>query len=300
MKLRPIKEFDLPVIDNTTLPSYINGNTIIAETVSEAYVELIYRIRTNGVIDTNSHNGVSQYLLNCQIVITNQSFENLNLEKLPLDESFLNEYVNQLLEADQSENITYTYGKLLNNWEGELNQLEKIVNQFKTDVHTDRAIATLWNPFTHGASGSPCLVLVMPKILNGKLYLTGVYRANEMLKAWPANILQLLALQNNLKDRIDPTLELGDLVTISHSAHIYSYDWEAADWYVEKEYSKHTKHLKFNDPVGNFIKLDNKIQQQLNGTPIAEYPINRNTLRSIIDRNPSIDRYHIAYLASVI
>jgi thymidylate synthase len=81
-------------------------------------------------------------------------------------------------------------------------------------------------------------------------------RSNDMFSAWVANAMGLRALQGHIKEQIEARspqkLDLGPLITISQSAHIYSDCWEHSDRVIASEYFQILQQRQFDDPVGSF------------------------------------------------
>jgi thymidylate synthase len=165
----------------------------------------------------------------------------------------------------------------------------------------------------HNHGGSPCLNHIWVRVVDNKLSLTATFRSNDMFSAWPANAMGLRALHWHIRDEIarqsDYDLTIGPLITISQSAHIYDDCWETVEQLLANQYQSiiNQEFQNYNDPTGNFLvetsgyNGNNITVSQLtpNGEFVGEWE-GKNPLkliRQIIADCPSIQSFHIGYLA---
>jgi thymidylate synthase len=123
----------------------------------------------------------------------------------------------------------------------------------------------------------------------------------------------LRALHWHIRDEIarqsDYDLTIGPLITISQSAHIYDDCWETVEQLLANQYQSiiNQEFQNYNDPTGNFLvetsgyNGNNITVSQLtpNGEFVGEWE-GKNPLkliRQIIADCPSIQSFHIGYLA---
>ena len=162
----------------------------------------------------------------------------------------------------------------------------------------------------HNHGGSPCLNHIWVRVVGKELSLTATFRSNDMFSAWPANAMGLRALQRHIRDKIasqsDHDLTIGPLITISQSAHIYDDCWENVEQLINNQYQSiiSQEFRSYSDPTGNFLvetDENNVTVSQL--TPSGEFvgkwegknPLK--LIRQIIADCPSIQSFHIGYLA---
>jgi thymidylate synthase len=130
----------------------------------------------------------------------------------------------------------------------------------KKDVYRKSAVAMTWivedeltRRYQRHDKNSPCIVLIQPNVqMDGYLHLTTYIRSNDMVKAWPQNAFGLRKLQKMIAEGLG--LKVGNLITISQSAHIYDFDFDT----VNKVLNEHYKDpwCKW-DPKGYYvIKVD--------------------------------------------
>src|SRR3990172_7941697 len=83
---------------------------------------------------------------------------------------------------------------------------------------------------------SPCIILVHPFAPDGKLHMTSYIRSNDMFRAWPLNAFGLRKLQKIIAEELK--IEMGDLITISSSAHLYQDCWQDTKEILKEHYNK--------------------------------------------------------------
>jgi thymidylate synthase len=131
-----------------------------------------------------------------------------------------------------------------------------------------------------------------------------------MFSAWPANAMGLRALQRHIRDEIasqsEYDLTMGPLITISQSAHIYDDCWETVQQLINNQYQSiiSQEFRGYSDPAGNFlVETDGNNITVSQLTPNGEFvgkwegknPLK--LIRQIIADCPSIQSFHIGYLA---
>jgi thymidylate synthase len=162
----------------------------------------------------------------------------------------------------------------------------------------------------HNHGGSPCLNHTWVRVVDNELSLTATFRSNDMFSAWPANAMGLRALQRHIRDEIasesEYDLTMGPLITISQSAHIYDDCWETVEQLLANQYQSiiSQEFRGYSDPAGNFlVETDGNNITVSQLTPSGEFvgkwegknPLK--LIRQIIADCPSIQSFHIGYLA---
>ena len=162
----------------------------------------------------------------------------------------------------------------------------------------------------HNHGGSPCLNHIWVRVVDNELSLTATFRSNDMFSAWPANAMGLRALQRHIRDEIasqsEYDLTIGPLITISQSAHIYDDCWENVEQLINNQYQSiiSQEFRGYSDPAGNFlVETDGNNITVSQLTPSGEFvgkwegknPLK--LIRQIIADCPSIQSFHIGYLA---
>ncbi len=234
------------------------GHRIEGRTIAETWVKIIHRIKTTGTIRPTGYDGQWQELINLMAVVTDEPPEFYFPEPnyLPIDKSFINEYISQILDdAEYREGLKYTYGQRLRSWFGR-DQIEQVIQKLIGEIDAASAVMNLWDVKDHDKGGSPCLNHLWLRVVDNELSLTATLRSNDMFAAWPANAMGLRALQQHIRDEISRQsaydLRMGPLITISQSAHIYDDTWENAESLIQTQYAKICQQRNYNDPSGNF------------------------------------------------
>jgi thymidylate synthase len=251
---------EIPIVSPNILPGRRYGHRIEGKTIAETWVKIIHLIKTTGTIRPTSHDGQWQELIDVMAIVTDEpdNFYFPEPNYLPIDKNFLQEYISQIMhDASQQEGVKYTYGQRLISHFNNINQIEKVINQLLKDIDTARGVMSLWDATIDSNDNPPCLNHIWVRVIENQLSLTATFRSNDMFSAWCANAMGLRALQKHIKEAINHNsnynLELGSLITISQSAHIYDDCWENADNVIKSQYPKICKARDYADASGSFV-----------------------------------------------
>lgn len=244
----------------TVLPGTRYGHRIEGRTIAETWVKIVHRIKTTGIIRHTGYDGQWQELIDLMAIVTDEPapFYFPEPNYLPCDRTFISEYVSQILDdAPIVEGVKYTYGQRLRSHFG-LDQIEQAIGKLVTDIDSARVVMSLWDVQDGEANSSPpCLNHIWLRVVDKELSLTATFRSNDMFSAWPSNAMGLRALQQHIRDEIcdrsDYNLQMGPLITISQSAHIYDDCWDSADNLIQNQYKKLLAQRDYADPSGSFV-----------------------------------------------
>ena len=252
-------QFPMNIVESNVFPGTRYGHRIEGKTIAETWVKIIHRIKTTGTIRPTGYDGKWQELIDLMAVVTEEpdDFYFPEPNYLPIDRSFLEEYISQILDdAINQEGVKYTYGQRLRSWFGR-DQIEQVIEKLIGEIDAASAVMTLWDVKDHEKGGSPCLNHIWLRVVDNELSLTAVLRSNDMFAAWPANAMGLRALQKHIRNEIcqrsQYDLKLGPLITLSQSAHIYDDTWSNAEQLIKEQYSAICKKLDYYDLAGNFL-----------------------------------------------
>jgi len=303
-------EFPLSTVVPTVLPGTRYGHRIEGKTIAETWVKIIHRIKTTGTIRPTGYDGQWQELIDLMAVITDEP-ENFYFPEpnyLPIDRSFIDEYISQILDdSPYREGVKYTYGQRLRSWFGR-DQVEQVIQKLIGEIDAASAVMNLWDVKDHDKGGSPCLNHIWLRVVDNELSLTATLRSNDMFSAWPANAMGLRALQRHIRDemqeRSNYELRMGPLMTISQSAHIYDDTWDNADRLIANQYAAICNQRNYDDPSGNFlIEVDGKEIVVTHTTPGSGEALQcyrgknpLKLLREICADCPAIQPEHTGYL----
>jgi len=243
----------------TVCPSPDTVHVVRAGTVAAAWVEILDRIMRFGR-ESATHYGTRQKeVLDLVTVVDAEDPNNLYVPAyMPCDMKALEEYFPRVLTGREYPDTSYTYGQRLRTHFG-ADQVEAIIAKLAKDADTRSAVAVLWDPRSDNSGrDAPCINHLWARIRSGAVYLTATIRSNDMYSAWPENAFALRKMQELIRAEVarrsGTELRLGDLVTVSESAHIYSDCWASAERIVDQQYEKEvTARLKEFDPCGSFV-----------------------------------------------
>jgi len=252
-------QFNMLSVQQTVLPGQRYGHRIEGKTIAETWVKIIHRIKTTGTIRPTAYDGQWQELIDLMAIVTSEP-ENFYFPEpnyLPIDRSFLQEYISQILDdAPKQQGVKYTYGQRLRSHFG-CDQIQLCIDKLVADIDSARVVMSLWDVSNDANDSPPCLNHIWVRIVNNELSLTATFRSNDMFSAWCANAMGLRALQIHITDEINKivkyNVKLGPLITISQSAHIYDDCFENAEKIIKTYYPKICQQRDYNDPVGSFV-----------------------------------------------
>ena len=303
-----------PIMESspTVLPGPRYGHRIEGKTIAETWVKILQRIKTTGTIRPTQY-GQWQELIDMTAIVTDEplNFYFPSPNYLPIKREFINDYIGQILDdAPQKEGVKYTYGQRLRSW-FERDQFIQAIDKLISDKDSSRVVMSLWDVKDYENNDSPpCLNHIWVRIVDDELSLTATFRSNDMFSAWPANAMGLRELQQHIIEEVNNkyqhNFQLGPLIIISQSAHIYSDCWEHADKVIETEYRRICQQRTYNDPSGSFlisIKDNEIIVEHI--TPGSGEVVNcysgktaRKLYQQIADTCPSLEIKHAMYLGT--
>nr|WFD61355.1 MAG: hypothetical protein [uncultured cyanophage]WFD61424.1 MAG: hypothetical protein [uncultured cyanophage] len=334
------------VVSEKILPGPRYGHRIEAKTIAEGWVKLLYRIRSTGTLRPTGYDGLWQELIDLVCIVTDEpeEFYFPQPNYLPVDAEYIEKYIPQILEdAPYQLGTKYSYAQRLRSWFGR-DQIEEVIKKLIAEIDSASAVMNLWdsgsgneiivdmteskmildlissnsvtrfgrnpNDSDHQHGGSPCLNHIWVRVVDNELSLTATFRSNDMFSAWPANAMGLRALQRYIRDEInnraDFELELGPLITISQSAHIYDDCFENVDHLIKNQYKKICAVRNFDDPAGSFVisLCENKIHVEHispgSGEAVDFYSgmTTKALYQRISERNPWMQVEHAMYLGT--
>ena len=244
-----------------TYPSEQIGFRIHGESTAQTWLKILQNIMRYGRNKTTRYTQENELkeLLNVMAVVYNEDAEKPYLPHyFPFSERELLTYYPQVLSAKQIPGIAYTYGQRLRNHDG-VDQIADIIHLIKTRPFSKKMVAFTakvkedWSVVNRG--DTPCLTQVLVSIQDGKLFMTTHFRSQDMVHGWPRNVLSLRKLQKLIAD--ETGYPMATFVMITHSAHIYSDDYELVDKILKENYEKelgYTARQMFeDDPRGNIV-----------------------------------------------
>ncbi|MBI5301822.1 MAG: hypothetical protein HY868_06780 [Chloroflexi bacterium] len=239
-------------------PAEHTGFILRGDHIVEVWTHLLAAVLAFGKRDMTAYTVQQRELLDVVAVVEREDPDDIYLpDWAPVTREQLDAYYPQLLTRDRAENIAYTYGERLFDFHGN-DQISAMVDELRATRFSRRAVAGLWDAARDANSADPpCLNLIQARVRGGLLHLTAYFRSHDIFRAWLTNAFGLRQLQAQLVARVGECM-LGDLVIVSHSAHIYADSWDAARDIAHtraREYLKNPRLVR--DPRGSFnIRLE--------------------------------------------
>lgn len=245
-----------------TFPSEQVGFRVHGTTIAQTWLRVIstiIRYGRNKATRYTQENELKE-LLNMMAVVYGENPDEPYLpEFFPFQKKDLDVYYPQVLSAKAIPGIAYTYGQRLRDHDG-VDQIGQIIELIKTRPFSKKMVAFTakvkedWAAANKG--DTPCLTQVICSVQDEKLFMTCHFRSQDMVHGWPRNAFSLRKLQKLIADEAGG-YALGALSMITHSAHIYSDDYELVEKIVSENYERELgyssrQHFE-EDPRGNVI-----------------------------------------------
>jgi thymidylate synthase len=244
-----------------TYPSEQIGFRVHGQTAAQTWLHILNNIIRYGRNKTTRYTQENELkeLLNMMAVVYNEDPDNPYLPAFfPFSKKDLDTYYPQVLSAKQIPGIAYTYGQRLRNHDG-IDQIQNIIDLIKNRPFSKKMVAFTakvkedWSVVNKG--DTPCLTQILCSVQDGKLFMTTHFRSQDMVHGWPRNVFSLRKLQKLIGDAAG--LPLGAFVMITHSAHIYSDDYELVEKILKENFEKemgYTARQHFEEDMrGNII-----------------------------------------------
>ncbi len=278
----PAKPFTAPKLFPTsrpkpfTYPSEQIGFRIHGESAAQTWLKILNNIMRYGRNKTTRYTQENELkeLLNVMAVVYEENPDDPYLPHyFPFTKKDLDIYYPQVLSPKQIPGIAYTYGQRLRNHDG-VDQIINIIELIKVRPFSKKMVAFTakvpedWNQVNKG--DTPCLTQVLFSIQDGKLFCTTHFRSQDMVHGWPRNVFSLRKLQKLVAD--ETGYPMGAFVMITHSAHIYSDDYELVEKiltdHYEKELGYTSRQMFEEDPRGNVTIEIEEVKKKRVGRPI--------------------------------
>ena len=193
---------------------------IVVRTLADAQEKGIAEVGRYGVVEvTEDGEDIIQLTYPLVIQISEPNSEPLKHILSPYSTEFLYTYYVQIKAPDNSHGFDYTYGNRIHSHFG-LNQYDRAVDMICNSPNTRRAVISLWDgKIDNLAKHPPCLNHIQFSRDGEALNMTCLFRSNDILMAYGANIYGLALFFNDFCH--DTEYKVGKLTTISSNPHIY-------------------------------------------------------------------------------
>lgn len=258
-----------------TYPSEQIGLRVHGKTAAQTWLKILKNIMRYGRNKTTRYTQENELkeFLNIMAVVYDEDPEHPYMpDFFPFSQKDLDQYYPQVLSAKQIPGIAYTYGQRLRDFDG-IDQIQNIIDLIKNRPFSKKMIAVTakvkedWSVVNKG--DTPCLTQIVCSIQDNTLFMTTHFRSQDMVHGWPRNVFSLRKLQKLICDQSG--VAMGAFVMITHSAHIYSDDYELVEKILKENYEKelgYTSRQMFeDDPRGNIVISVEEAEKNAVGRP---------------------------------
>jgi len=165
-------------------------------------------------------------------------------------------HINEVLSPKKPDGVEYTYGERFFAHRFGKNQIEYLIEKLSKHPCSRRALVVSWDhEKDQNIENPPCIIGIQGIITDNFYNHTVIIRSNDMFKAWPINFVAQIELAkfivNEINKRTNTDYKVGNVTSISMSAHVYKTDFEIARKVLEKYSGKMREFVE--DPKGNFL-----------------------------------------------
>lgn len=219
--------------DDSTIKEYLGNNLFIDNPFPEMYekpdeltsLEYFKKSLIDGRFDLNNYGLKGEALAEYASAVD-------NLEQIYLtgENSFVYSYPNRIFNQTPSPTQNNTV----------INQFDVMLERLKNNNGTNRAVATIYNPFhDFNQVDIPCLQFIQATIRKNELTLHCMFRSNDIYGAWYGNMLFLTYYAIKLVDELNKQQKNNNIIFKgidyhATSAHIYDINIQDA-WKLYKE-----------------------------------------------------------------
>lgn len=159
----------------------------------------------------------------------------------PVDEQYVQKYMEYLITDLKQPNEDYTYGERLNNpkvkikfgkkyreYKLRVNQIEEVIRKYKEGGHgQNQCTMEIAMPSDIKLNDPPCMRIIDTMILDDKLHFYPYFRSWDLWGGFPANLAGLQQLKEYMAAEIG--VEDGEIIAASKGLHLYDYAWPLAN-----------------------------------------------------------------------
>lgn len=271
------------------------GHIVRGRNVAEAWLKILDTILKFGKVNGTHYDDQQKEIVNLLSIIENEDPNNLFIpDYMPADRQHVTEYIPRITK-DMPGGIhknEYTYGSRMRSWFGH-DQVKAAIDKLCRESISRAVVISLWDPVKDlTIGGSPCLNHIWLRIRDSRLHMTCIFRSHDMFEGYPENAYGLRVLQEDIRkeivSRTGMDINLGHLMILSQSAHIYDDSWERCQTIIHKYLAKSQRSMMSTfDPRGNFIISTDSGSITMEHTSPAKEVIGRytgKTAREIMDQ----------------
>lgn len=242
--------------------------------VKDAWAKILSIVMKFGLVSQTHFGSRQREVLDMVSVISDENPLRPEIpDNFPFTRRQFSLYAGRFMASAGIEGISYTYGNRMRCHFGK-DQINEVVEKLASDPGTRQAVVDLWDSGKDiESSESPCLSHIWLRLREGRLHMSASLRSNDMYRAYPENALALRVLQERIRSMLSSRmrasgkksrLQLGELVIISHSAHIYEENWEEALRAAEAASGRLLEKELNTDHMGSFYITADPMKRLIN------------------------------------
>ncbi|WP_292460823.1 thymidylate synthase [Methanothermococcus sp.] len=193
--------------------------------VRASYEYLVEKILKDGEDMITEDGQKCREIRNTVIEITNPKLKSIS-PKYPLGKKAVEQYTNNLLYGNSGEGrFVYDYYERIREYPSydkslKNDQIEYVINKLNTNPESRRCIISLWNPYIdQKVKDVPCLNHIGFQKSGNYLYMSVLFRSNDILLAFHSNAVGLISLGEYVAEKTNSTLK--SYTHFIYNAHIY-------------------------------------------------------------------------------
>lgn len=197
--------------------------SIKKQSVKSAYEYLVRYIMIEGNDIVTEDGQKCKEMMNVMVEITNPSDKTIS-DKYPLGKKAVENYTQQILYGTQND-FVYNYHDRLFDYrdlEGNnpTNQIKYIVKKLSEHPMSRRGVAITWLPQKDNyVKDVPCLQNIQFQLRDEGLYMTVLFRSNDLALAFHSNAIGLIELGEMVATHLNT--KLVKYIHIANNMHIY-------------------------------------------------------------------------------
>lgn len=220
---------------------------IIGRTLPEAYHHALFALNASGNIVECADWNTRCKELSLTMEVTCPLEEPMISRMIPCGafelEQYRQEMLDGILDFEIGNGWTYTYHDRMTSWGGRINQVQKVIEELKSNPSSRRAVIDVRDNYVDGDNKDPaCLqhiqYFIRPSVKNKDRQLDCfvLFRSNDAVKATFMNAFALIMLQKKIAEELK--VPVGTYVHSANSFHAYERDWPLLESYSNRILSK--------------------------------------------------------------
>ena len=212
----------------------IVSNSITSVSPGIAWLEVVKSVYQKGLRFNNTREITNLYVVIETPTIVNQDIEDMYYRIVP--KSSIERVQSTMFNEGKYRGKT-TYWSKLTSWQGEVNQIQQVVDRIAQTPGSKHLSCTVLDPKQdwkkHGYMNiQPCLSSMEFRVRNGKLHLTALFRSQDVFKIGYIDYIALRDYSRKVIEGVQKKnpvafskLEVGSITSLTVTAFIYRDDF---------------------------------------------------------------------------